>query len=125
MARVSSADAASTDGQNLVPLLKNRESHLARGALFFHYPHYYGTTSPVSAVRAGDWKLLEYHEDRHVELYNLRDDLSEKTDLASSMTDKAKELCTRLHDWLASVGAQMPTENVDFKPAPPIKRQPR
>jgi len=35
--------------------------------------------SPASAVRAGDRKLLEYYEDRHVELYNLCDDLSEQT----------------------------------------------
>ncbi len=70
------------DGQNLTAVLKHPETHLTRDALFFHYPHYYETTTPVSAVRAGDWKLLEYYEDRHVELYNLRRDLGERSNLA-------------------------------------------
>ena len=35
----------------------------------FHYPHYYHAppSTPVSAVRVGNWKLLEYYEDEHVE----------------------------------------------------------
>ena len=31
--------------------------------MYFHFPHYYATTTPVSAIRAGDWKLLEYLEE--------------------------------------------------------------
>lgn len=99
------------DGQDITPLLKNPAGHLQRDALCFHYPHYYVTTSPVSAIRAGDWKLLEYYEDPHVELYNLRDDLSETTDLAAAMTGKAQELRARLRAWLKSVDAQMPAPN--------------
>jgi arylsulfatase A-like enzyme len=99
---------ACPDGQNLTPLLKHPETHLKRDALFFHYPHYYETTTPVSAVRAGDWKLLEYYEDHHVELYNLRRDLGEQSNLAAQMSEKAKELRDRLHGWLGSVKAQMP-----------------
>jgi arylsulfatase A len=62
--------------------LRNPAARLNRDALFFHYPHYYATTSPVSAVRARDWKLLEYHEDGHLELYNLANDLAESNNLA-------------------------------------------
>lgn len=65
-----------TDGLSLLPLLRNPRAHLQRDALYFHYPRYYATTSPVSAVREGDWKLLEYFEDNHIELYNLRDDFA-------------------------------------------------
>jgi arylsulfatase A-like enzyme len=89
-------------------VLRHPETHLNRDALFFHYPHYYETTTPVSAVRAGDWKLLEYYEDHHVELYNLRRDLGEQSNLASQMGEKANKLRARLHDWLDSVQAQMP-----------------
>jgi arylsulfatase A-like enzyme len=115
MAGLPSASAPAADGQSLRPLLENPQAHLARDAVYFHYPHYYETTSPVSAVRAGDWKLLEFYEDHHRELYNLRDDLSEKTNLFSQDGEKAKQLGDRLHAWLREVGAQMPAENPRWK----------
>lgn len=105
----------SNDGLDLSPLLQSPALKLQREALFFHYPHYYATTTPVSAVRAGDWKLLEFFEDSHLELYNLREDLSEQHDLAATMPDKAKELRDKLHAWRESAGAALPTPNPDFK----------
>jgi len=107
------------DGKDITPLLKEPKSRLNREALFFHYPHYYHTTTPVSAVRSGDWKLLEFFEDQHLELYNLRDDLGEQHDLAKEMPDKAAALRDQLHAWRESVGAAMPTVNPDFKPGKP------
>ena len=104
-----------TDGMDLKVLLQQPSNALNREALYFHYPHYYATTTPGSAVRAGDWKLLEYLEDGHLELYNLRDDLSEKTDLAAQMPDKAASLLQQLHHWRTQVSAAMPTENPAFK----------
>jgi len=53
------------DGESLVPLLTNPAAKLKRQALYWHYPHYYATTGPVSSIRQGDWKLLEYFEDNH------------------------------------------------------------
>ena len=105
------------DGLSLVPLLKPR-SRLQRDALFFHYPHYYMTTTPVSAVRAGDWKLLEYFEDDRVELYHLRDDLGERCDLAGQQPERAARLRSRLHDWRKEVGAQLPVLNADYQSGP-------
>ena len=75
-------------------------------------------------MRAGDWKLLEYYEDHRRELYNLRDDLSETTDLAAKMPDKTADLSGRLHAWLKSVGAQIPTENANRKSPSPLGRGP-
>ena len=98
------------DGISLKPLLENQEAHLHRDALFFHYPHYYETTTPVSAVRQGAWKLLEYYEDHHLELYNLSEDLGEQTNLAAQIDDKARQLRERLHGWLKAVAAQMPVQ---------------
>lgn len=106
------------DGLDLKPLLKHPQTSLARESLYFHYPHYYSTTTPVSAVRKRDWKLLEYFEDNHIELYNLRDDLAESEDLAQRNPDKAVELQAELHAWRARVGAALPTPNPDFEPKP-------
>jgi arylsulfatase A-like enzyme len=103
----------SQDGVSLVPLLKNPAARLDRQALYWHYPHYYETTTPVSSIRAGDWKLLEYLDDNRVELYNLRDDLSETKDLAGQQPAQRDELRSMLHTWRESVDAQMPTPNPD------------
>ena len=99
------------DGENLLPLLRDPRVRLDREALFFHYPHYYPTTTPVSAVRAGDWKLLEYFEDDHVELYNLQADPGERDDLAQREPAHAARLREKLHAWRRSVGAQLPVSN--------------
>ncbi len=103
------------DGLDLAPLLRDPTGKLNREALCFHYPHYYATTTPAGAIRAGDWKLLEYFEDDRVELYNLKDDLGEKNDLAGKMPDRAAELRRRLHEWRTTVGAAMPKPNPEYK----------
>jgi arylsulfatase A len=103
------------DGMDLKALLQQPTGKLDRDALYFHYPHYYATTTPVSAVRAGDWKLLEYLEDGRGELYHLKDDPGEQTDLAMQMPDKFALLLQQLHHWRKEVGAAMPTGNPAFK----------
>ena len=112
----------SSDGVSLVPLLKDPAATLDRKALYWHYPHYYETTTPVSSLRAGDWKLLEYLDDNRVELYNLRDDLSETTNLAGQQPARRDELRSMLHAWRESVGAQMPTPNPAFRKKPLSRR---
>jgi len=104
------------DGLSLVALLKDPNSKLKRGALYWHYPHYYPTTSPVSSIRQGDWKLLEYLEDRRVELYDLKQGIGEKNNLAAATPEKSEELRRRLGSWRNAVGAQMPTLNLKYGP---------
>jgi arylsulfatase A-like enzyme len=103
-----------TDSVSIAPLLRNPSARLDRQDLYFHYPHYYTTTTPVSAVRSGSWKLIEFLEDKHVELYNLDKDIGEKDDLAGRMPQKAAELRQRLNAWRESVSAQMPQPNPDY-----------
>ncbi len=97
------------DGINLTPILRDPEVETDRAALFFHYPHYYATTSPVSSVRAGDWKLLRYYEDASVELYNLANDIGEQRNLASERPEMATALLNRLEAWWERMGAQHPS----------------
>lgn len=105
------------DGRSLAPLLAGA-GDLERDALYWHYPHYHpGGATPYSAVRAGDWKLIEYHEDDHVELFNLAEDLGETVNLANQLPDRTHELRQKLVVWRASVGAQMPVANDNFDPA--------
>jgi len=102
------------DGVSIMPLLRQKGS-IERKTFYWHYPHYHRCT-PGGAIRDGDWKLIEFFEDGHVELYNLKDDLSETTDLAAKMPEKAEELRKKLADWRKSVDASMPTPNPDYEP---------
>jgi arylsulfatase A-like enzyme len=72
--------------------------------------------TPVSAIRQGDWKLLEYFEDGRLELYNLGTDVGERNNLAASRSELAKKLQSQLSDWWQSVDAALPTPNPDWKP---------
>jgi arylsulfatase A len=101
------------DGLSIIPLLKDPSARLQREALFFHYPHYYQTTSPVSSVRAGEWKLLQYHDGGRLELFDLQADPGESKNLARQRPAKAQELLTRLEVWRAAVNAQMPRPSSD------------
>lgn len=96
------------DGESLVPLLKSPEDSLDRPYLCWHYPHDYPTTTPVSAIRSGAWKMLEYYEDSRVELYHLENDLSESEDLSQTHPEMVKKLQAQLHRWLERQNAQMP-----------------
>lgn len=43
---------------------------------------------PSTSMRRGPWKLIEFHEDNSVGLYNLKVDPSESNNLADSMPDR-------------------------------------
>jgi len=114
------------DGLSIVPLLSGKGT-LNRKAIFWHFPAYLEAynekqwpwrTTPAGAIRQGDFKLIEYFEDGKIELYNLKNDLSEKNDLAGSMPEKANELHRTLIEWRKSVNAPVPTEkNPQYDPA--------
>ena len=102
------------DGVSLVPLLQGKK--LRRGVpLFWHYPHYGNQGgAPCSAVRDGDWKLIEWHEDGSLELFNIQNDPGEKNNLAAEKPDLVKKLHAKLVAWRKSVNAVMPMPNPDF-----------
>ena len=102
------------DGTSLLPLFRDPSASLARAGIFAHMPGYLGAgadtwrTTPVGVVISGDWKLMEFYEDRRVELYNLREDIGEAKNLAPSRPEKAEELLAALTAWRRDTGARMP-----------------
>jgi len=102
------------DGVSLAPLLQGAEG-LDREAIYWHYPHYgnQGGT-PGSSVRSGDWKLIEFFEDGRLELYNLREDLSETVNLAEQRPDIAEGMLRMLQAWRAEIGADLPMPNPEW-----------
>lgn len=118
LASVAAPKSHEPDGVSVVPLLKETGS-LDREALYWHYPHYSNQGGkPGGAVRAGDFKLIEFYEDDHAELYDLKTDLSEAHDLAASQPETVNRLRRQLAAWRASVSAQMPSPNPAYRSAP-------
>ncbi|MHB1454751.1 MAG: sulfatase [Saccharofermentanales bacterium] len=111
LCNIQDAVTGKIDGISMLPLLQG-ETELPREGIFWHYPHYgnQGGT-PAAAVRSGDFKLIRFFEDEHLELYNLADDISETrniTDDDPEMTVKLKEMLNR---WLTEVNGIIPERN--------------
>ena len=121
------------DGESLVPLLK-QSGELKRKSIFWHMPGYLDKpvtrgrdkifrTRPVTVVRKGNWKLHLYLEEwvldggaktiatnNAVELYDLKNDLGERKNLANEKTEIRDELVKEITDWYNSTNAPIPTE---------------
>ncbi len=103
------------DGIDISPAL--RGGALPQRALFWHYPHYSNQGGfPGGGVRIGDLKLLERFEDGQVHLYNLKEDVGEKNDLAAGMPEQVRRLRSRLHNWYNEVDAQFLQEKDGSEP---------
>ncbi|HTI51046.1 MAG TPA: sulfatase, partial [Planctomycetaceae bacterium] len=74
------------DGVSLVDVLMGADA-LPRDALYWHYPHHQHYQQqgamPYGAIRSGDHRLIEFYDDEHVELFDLRHDIGEAHDLAA------------------------------------------
>jgi len=109
-------DDTHLDGKNIDLLFsEDRTSSFHRDELFWHYPHYHGSGwTPGAAIRKGDWKYIEFYDSGVSELYNLKDDISESTDLSESEPDIVKALRLRLRELQAEVNANEATLNENF-----------
>ena len=102
-----------TDGVSLVPLLKGET--IVERPLIWHYPHYGNQGGePSSIIRLGEWKLIHYYEDGHEELYNLKNDLEEITNVAKANLDLVKQLSEKLFVMLNEMGACFPTKDPEW-----------
>lgn len=106
------------DGVSLLPLLRGRR--LEPRPLYWHYPHYSNQGGePGSAIREGEWKLIEFHKDQRKELFNLKQDEGERTNLAARHPEVAQSLWRKLDEWRRRSGAVMPRPNPNADPAWP------
>ena len=123
------------DGVDISPLLTGG-AKLDRDAIYWHFPTYIAGyqpdpakrtywNTPSSAIRMGDWKLIEFYAER-LELYNLADDIGETTNLADKHPERAAAMKKRLRQWLTERDAWMPLPNPRYDPnAKPPPRKPR
>jgi len=102
-----------TDGVSLKPLLEGKT--IANRPLFWHYPHYGNQGGePSSIILKDNFKLIHYYEDDRNELYHLKEDPSEQTNIASTNEEKTKALAGELKEWLTSVNANMALHDPEY-----------
>ena len=111
------------DGVSLAPLLRQAGDVpvplFQRRALFWHYPHYSNQGGrPGGAIRDGDDKLIEFYETGRLELFNLKTDPGESTNLADQFPEKTAVLVAQLRAWRGKVAAQDMRANPDYVPNP-------
>ena len=113
----SAAAPKDIDGISMLPAMRG-ENTPEREEIFWHYPHYgdQGGT-PAAAVRKGNFKLIRFFEDEHIELYNLKEDVSESVNLAPDSPHIAQNLLTLLNDWIESACGILPLPNPDYSEA--------
>ena len=122
MAGVRVPSGITIDGKSIVPVLKQQGS-LKRESLFWHHPHY-NHDLPATTIRSGNWKLIKrYGGDKEFELFNLKNDISETTDLAASEPAKVRELNEKLVAWLRHTNAKMPVKNPSWTGASSEKKE--
>ncbi|MDH5602645.1 MAG: sulfatase [Cyclobacteriaceae bacterium] len=103
------------DGLSLVPLLRGKQQ-LDRESLFWHFPHYHGSTwKPGAAIREGDWKLITFYEEDKTELYNLQTDLGENIEVSDKYPGIVTDLLQKLQQHQSETGAMLPKVNEEFR----------
>ena len=101
------------DGVDLTNLFVKKD--IERDFIFWHFPHYHGSLwKPGSALRNNDWKLVELHEENKVELYNLKDDLSETLDVSNRFPEITSKLVNKLNEIKIDLGANKATINENY-----------
>jgi arylsulfatase A len=112
--------AQKLDGVSTLETWKTPSTEIARDFLAWHYPldqpHFLGGVSG-GAIRAGDWKLIEHFDSGEVELFSLKDDPSETSNLASDKPKEVASLRGQLAKWRDEIGARIPS--------PPLLTEPR
>ncbi len=109
------------DGRSFAPALRGAAHD--RGPTFCHFPH----TTPASGglastwVRVGDWKLIRFYclngdQTDLLELYNLKEDLSEMKNLAAQQPARVTELDALITRFLKDTEAVVPPRNPAYDP---------
>lgn len=112
------------DGLSLVNLITDASSDIDPDReLVFHFPHQWKPypledIDYMTSMRKGDWKIVYRHRTQKLELYNLKKDISERNDLASSNKKKLKEMATTLSDKLRKWNSPMPSFRNNGKQIP-------
>jgi arylsulfatase A-like enzyme len=107
------------DGMNIAPVLTNRP--LEREYIYTYFPHGNSALPPCVSVTGDEWKLIRlFHQGENgahdYRLYNLKNDLGEIENLASSQIERVKAMDALIENFLVSTHAVTPKPNPNYNP---------
>lgn len=113
MAKVEPPVGVALDGEPLPETLLGKSEQSRSQPLFFSRPPdrdaFYGDQDlPDLAIRSGRWKLLCEEDGAETELYDLRQDRAETTNLADQHPEVVSELKSALLDWKGKLQIEFP-----------------
>ncbi len=101
-----------------MPIVSRAARRLARRDLYWHYPHYSNQGGvPGTVLIEGDWKLIEFHEEKRMELYQLKADPGETRNLVEKEKSRVAKMARKIGQWRLSTGAILPQLNTNYDPA--------
>ncbi|MBP3774590.1 MAG: sulfatase [Bacteroidaceae bacterium] len=109
------------DGQSLVSLITKNTGVSPDRELVFHMPHQWRIEDQddidfMTAMRKGEWKLVYRMHTGALELYNIKNDLSEMHNVADQHPQLVKDMAKALGNRLRSWRANMPIVRATGKP---------
>ncbi len=124
--RRTPATRQTMDGVSFVSLLRGETPPRSRTrSLLFHVPNLWGEGAgkgegygPQTALVKGDWKLIYHHIGGRMELYNLAEDIGERSDLSAGKPEILKTLAREAAALLRARHGQMPREQGVPAPLP-------
>ena len=115
------------DGVGLAKLLTGEADDSREESFLMHYPHAPHRSTYFTVFRDGDWKLIyhyiptEVSDGSHYQLYNLKNDPFESTNVASDHPKELSRLVKALSQNLETHGANYPVDEngIPLKPKAP------
>ena len=105
------------DGVSFADIVDQPNTDRSQRPLFWHYPNFYHLP-PYSSVRQGNLKLIYWHANQRLELFDLETDIGEARDLSSERPEDVRRLARLLGNYLRQAGALMPTIRETGEPIP-------
>lgn len=115
----SSPDGHTVDGLRLDTLLSGKPDPRREEIFLMHYPHSPHRSDYFTCYRHGDWKVIYHYypsaasENSHYQLYNLREDPFESTNVADRRPDQLRKMMRELAAALEQHEALYPVDKDD------------
>jgi arylsulfatase A-like enzyme len=64
-----------------------------------------------TAIRSGNYKLIDFYQQNRIELYDLSKDISESKNLVNEKPEIVKQLMLKIQQWRKDLNVNMPKQN--------------
>jgi len=119
LAEVAKPDGHIVDGANLANRLTGQNDGSGSASFLMHYPHSPHRSDYFTTYREGDWKVIYHYfpseasENSHYQLFNLKEDPFESTNVAETQPRVLRRMMQTLIASMAHHQSQYPVDKTD------------